>query len=55
MIGVLLDFWEMDRKSFALTLDTSVVSAATLPAQPRQSSGPSEQTQLPGLDGKKLG
>jgi hypothetical protein len=55
MLGVLLDFWEMDRKSFLLNSDSGEISAAAPSVSPRQSSGPSLQNPLPGLEVKKNG
>jgi hypothetical protein len=52
MLGVLLDFWELDRKSFLLPPEVNEANATS--AEPRKGRGPSAQTPLPGLgDGKK--
>ena len=53
MMGLLLDFWEMDRKSFLQNADTAEVLAPTPSAGQANARGPSAQTSLPGLEVKK--
>jgi len=50
LLGVLLDFWEMDRKAILQNGDTAKVA---LPASPNATEGASAQTPLPGMDVKK--
>jgi hypothetical protein len=52
LLGVLLDFWELDRKSFLLPPEVNEATATS--AELRKGRGPSAQSPLPGLgDGKK--
>lgn len=53
MLGVLLDFWEMGRKSFLLTPDAAEVPKVGTSVEPRKDRGLSEQAPLPRLDVKK--
>lgn len=52
MLGVLLDFWELDRKSFLLTLNTDDAPIATDSLEQNKSSKLSKQAPLPGLEVK---
>jgi hypothetical protein len=50
MIGVLLDFWEMDRNRFLQSAD---IAKAAISIESSKSHVPSAQTSLPGLEVKK--
>jgi hypothetical protein len=55
MIGVLLDFWEIDRKGFLQSADTAGVPTTSSSVEPPNVHGPSTQTPLPGLEVEKNG
>jgi hypothetical protein len=54
MIGVLLDFWEIDRKRF-FHWDTAGAPGTSSSVEPREAQGPSTQAPLPGLEVEKNG
>ncbi len=55
MLGVLLDFWELDRKSFLLTPNTDDARGVTTPVEQHKNPQTSEQAPLPGLEVKNSG
>jgi hypothetical protein len=55
MLGVLLDFWELDRKNFLLKSDAGDAPIAAASVESAKAGGQMEQTPLPGLEVKKNG
>lgn len=53
MIGVLLDFWEIDRKSFLHSAETTVAEPASPSVQPPKVDEQPSQNPLPGLEVEK--
>jgi hypothetical protein len=55
IMGVLLDFWEIDRQKFLHSADTTKAPTTSSSIEPRKTPRPSAQSPLPGLEVEKNG